>query len=262
MGTVELDPSAVALRPEGGAQLIGHPDPEIVVVGQSHTVCMHDALQDLPDSHRIGTIQPFSSEDYWDIVAQVAPRRHVAIVWQGNQHNSAFLVRPEPMFRIFTSEPSLVPESDSGDQWVSVQRVKAFFDPSFRLLDRQIQRLSGATAITITGTPPPKTEEMIRLGIGREPGLGGVVGRHGFTRENVPISPLSLRVALWRILQEMLRERAERYGATFVPVPREVVDRRGALLESFSYPDGSHANRAYGVLMWQHLLGDGRNRCG
>jgi hypothetical protein len=66
------------------------------------------------------------------------------------------------------------------------------------------------------------------------------------------VAPASLRMKLWLLQSSIYRQRAEDLDCRYLEVASEVVDGSGFLLESASWPDSVHGNRAFGasVIQW------------
>ncbi len=58
--------------------------------------------------------------------------------------------------------------------------------------------------------------------------MGGQLGQ---SIEDIKITDPHVRLKMWFLLQDMIAEIAHRHGARFIPVPRELQDEEGFLLE-------------------------------
>lgn len=65
--------------------------------------------------------------------------------------------------------------------------------------------------------------------------------------------PPEVRLKVWRIADEILREKMSEIGIPFVGVPADAVDADGFLRPEL-YGDGFHASAAYGALMLDSLM--------
>ena len=63
------------------------------------------------------------------------------------------------------------------------------------------------------------------------------------------VAPACLRLKLWFLLQQMMRETAERLAIEFWPVSASAMTEEGYLRPEYWAPDATHANGAYGALM-------------
>ena len=91
-------------------------------------------------------------------------------------------------------------------------------------------------------TPPPKSDDVVRAALATEPFFLEQAAQLGYSPSDLQITPEVTRVALWRVLRDLLREVAESGGATFVPVPEAAYDERGLLLPELDAGDVTHAN--------------------
>lgn len=205
---------------------------------------------------RVAALHPFTAADYWDAARRAAGGRVIVIVWQGNQHLSRFLVAGEP-FRLCEGggggEPKAADDIDEVP-WVPVSMVEATFETSLVPLGELLSSLSAARQLLVVGTPPPKPDHVVRAALADEWALAKIVRDHGYEPDTVPLSPLPLRLALWRVLQRCVAAWATEAGATFVSVPQQAISTDGCLREEYWYADASHANAAYGSLVWSAVL--------
>ncbi len=58
---------------------------------------------------------------------------------------------------------------------------------------------------------------------------------------------------MWGLIQDLLAEFAVRGGAEFIPVPESALDSDGYLAPAYEGVDVTHANEAYGALMWSSI---------
>lgn len=94
-------------------------------------------------------------------------------------------------------------------------------------------------------SPPPVDNEAFILDTIRER-LKEELGKQG-------VSPAPLRLKLWRVESEIMRERCDVEGIQFVPPPPEALD--GDYLADAYRKDPSHGNEAYGVLLVKQMRG-------
>jgi hypothetical protein len=241
-------------------KLHGDRDPEVMAGGHSHVGCLvgaHDAGLG-PQSLRAAVAYPADpghiDDDYWDFLADGAAGRTVALVWGGNQYNSAFLIRPDRPFRVYRSPEE--PQEEPGT-WISREMVSGYWAPSFDELARVLGRLVPRSRVLVIGTPPPKRQAVIAAELeGKldwDPWIAEIASERKLSSSELPISPEPLRLALWSVIQDRMREEARRSGATFVPVPDGACDPTGTLAEAYSAGDLTHANSEYGGLIWAQI---------
>jgi hypothetical protein len=236
-------------------QWVGADSPKVRVAGHSHMLALRYSMSLLAQAEQ-QAVAVFDAleqatvpdDDYWRIIAREASP--VVILWGGNQHNVVFMMSNEPITvvgpRGAVSEPigRVIPYS----------MVKSLWNPWLADLKEFLAKHVDASNVTLLGTPPPKAEGQIRAGIAIEPHFGFLLSAQGLTADTAPIVDTSTRVATWDALQERMAEIANGAGAGFLPVPLEVMADDGTLLPELAGPDATHANPAYGIIMWRHLL--------
>jgi hypothetical protein len=236
---------------DGEPLLRGFPDPEMVVLGHSHVLSMEWALSagDGP-SFPAAVGHNLNDDARWDAVVEHVAGLTVAIMWNGNQHNAHFLLEPDPPFRVF--DP-LTGDQGGVGRWVPREAVHELFEPTFAGLDRALRRLTAVAQVVLVGTPPPKSHEAVLAGLERETLFAQRARELGIAPADLRVTHGPLRVSLWRIIQEMLGDRAETFGVDFIPVPGSAMSPDGYLQPELSVPDATHANARYGALVWRSL---------
>jgi hypothetical protein len=135
--------------------------------------------------------------------------------------------------------------------------VVEHFRPTFTELDSIVTRLkdAGTNAIIIFGTPPAKADlsNIVEL-LAKSEFFRHVAEQRGIEIDNTKITPSVLRLKLWQVLQDMMREIARKHGAIFLPVPEITRDKDGYLKKEFSANDSSHANIEYGRHAISHIV--------
>lgn len=74
-------------------------------------------------------------------------------------------------------------------------------------------------------------------------------GRH----VSVGVTRPELRLKLWKLEVELLKELAEREGMEFVPAPSEALNEDGFLARKYYAQDATHANSRYGSLVAEQI---------
>jgi hypothetical protein len=190
--------------------------------------------------------------EYWDALVSHAKGRKILILFRGNQHRTAFMFAPDPLFD-FVDVAGPHREPFVGAVVVPRRLVKARFVPTIRpVLPTTLRRLkeAGAASIVVMGTPAPWSKaEDLRSGFAR------VAAERNIDIMTVQLTPVSILQKIWRLIQEILEEVAREADVTFLPVLSESVDANGFLAERFfDKRDKSHANKEYGRLMLQAAL--------
>ena len=186
--------------------------------------------------------------NYWSALIRYAPGHSIALLWEGNQHHQLFLIEQPLRFDFVPRRlQSLRVEEDA--VIVPEALVRAKFQSLLGSLHAVLTELKAQThsRIALVGTPPPKGDnEQLRNLLPNEFGLDTMI-------EQVRLTPPTIRLKLWHVLQEIYQEQAERGGVEFIPVPDIVADEAGFLKPEFSAVDVTHANSAYGRVMLNHL---------
>lgn len=231
----------------------------IIVAGHSHTaaligggsgpdaeICLmpvegHDRVFGLHGPWICG--YPVRNGYYWSALARYAPGNAIALLFYGNEHNTHFLFEQPPRFDFLPRGlPGLPVEADSVIVAESLIRAKfrSLLAPPLQGLLTYLKVQTDAR-IVLVGTPPPKRDY------------------EGFQNVFAPqypevtlTSPIKM-LKLWHVLQEAYQEQAERNGLEFISVPDNVMDDDGFLKLEFADVDITHANRAYGQVMLDHL---------
>lgn len=197
---------------------------------------------------------PREDTDYWQEVASRSNGRTVAILWRGNQHFHHFLIMPTNDFDfVLESEPHL--DADPAKPIVPEATIIEFMRTDMVDLDAIIEAIHGAGGqVVLCGTPPPKGDPaFVRSSILRESYFGRAAAKLGVDLETVEISPPLLLYKLWTVMQNSLRDVADRHGALFMPVPRRLRTPDGFLHPDYYANDATHANQAYGDVMLEEL---------
>lgn len=191
---------------------------------------------------------------YWAMLTRSAPGARVVLVWSGNQHLVRFLLAGEAPFDVcLARHPEEQPQP--GVTLVPEALVRAILrEPILPLAPLLRDLARRGVRPVVVGTPPPLgDDERLRAVLMQEArGLAGGDGAD-FDPARAPLTDRHLRRRLWRIVQDLLEETAQAAGATFVPSPAAAADPEGFLRLDLMRGDVSHANAAYGDLVWADL---------
>jgi GT2 family glycosyltransferase len=236
----------------------GSSSPTLLVAGHSHRYAFIDYFNRSGQRAPVAILESTSSinadpDPYWGMAVETARERGLplAVVWDGNQHNIHFLLESEERFSVF---PATGPWEDGHRRPLMPRSlIREFFAPSLGPLRIVLAGSAGAKVVLI-GTPPPKPDDHVNARIQEEALFVEAAERLGMTASTLRVTPLAIRVELWRITQEMLRALAHEFGTTFVGVPDRALSG-GALAAELSYRDATHANGLWAELMIQETTG-------
>lgn len=255
-------------------RIFGAEDPQVLAGGHSHVASMLAAIHEGRGPSRLrGAVAyaadaragaprdaAFGDGDYWDLLVEAGAGRTVALAWNGNQHNANFLVAAQPPFRVYDPLDSA---SDALEGvWVAEEALREYWEPTFSELGGLLERLGEVARVVVLGTPPPKPQSLVRNLLRNESLFVNQARALGMDAARLEVTPEPVRLALWRIVQTMLGEYASNAGAEFLAVPESAIANDGLLLMRYSIMDVTHANAAFGALMWssleQMLIGEDR----
>ncbi|MBY6243311.1 hypothetical protein [Methylosinus sp. Sm6] len=240
------------------------PATKVILAGHSHLTALTvnhvknpPALRALRQHGNLHVLEGTWPRDpaYWRALADHAAGAHVVIVWGGNEHNVSFFFQAAFAFDFLSNKVKrLVPSF----QIVSQSRIRRRFNEiDLFELDRVLPILNARmpASVTLVGTPPPKKDtEALRKLLEREPYFCDWAAQLGQSVAEIKITEPHIRLKMWFLLQDMIAEISERYGARFIPVPSELQDEDGYLLEQYWHPDVTHANAAYGAIVLRKVL--------
>jgi GT2 family glycosyltransferase len=249
-----------ALPAETTPRWFGSSSPRLLIAGHSHRIAFIDYFNRSGHAAPIAILDQkapvplmddgsaFGSEEsYWAVALAAARTRRVplAIVWGGNWHNAHFLFESDERFSIF---PASGPWEDGRPRpLIPRSLIRKAFAPGVAALRAVLEKSAGADVILL-GTPPPKADDQVRVGIEGEPVIAEWAARLGMTAATLRITPLSVRRELWKITQELLGAMCREYAVPFIDVPERVFSG-GALSAALSAPDVTHANGLWAEVM-------------
>jgi hypothetical protein len=211
-------------------------------------------LLDEADRARVAVLDvrkaPVPADDsYWPVLGRSTTT--TAVVWGGNQHSVTFMLSSPPL-TIVRARATTAPPVEG--RVVPYRMVMALWGPTLEGLADFVNGHPDPASVVVLGTPPPKPERQVRDGIAVEPFFVELLATEGFTPQTAPVTPAHTRVAAWEALQDAMEEIAVRGGARFLGVPDAARTDEGTLRPEFCEGDATHANPAYGLLMWHHLI--------
>ncbi len=238
---------------------VGPRSASVIAGGHSHMLAFRYAMPLLDEATRprvavfdvrAAPVPADLHEDYWPRLARERGRT-TAVVWGGNQHNVSLLLSAEPLTVVSPHAPAPPPVRGTV---VPYRMVMALWEPSLTGLRDFLESHPDPASVVVVGTPPPKPDAQVRAGIAVEPYFVDLLAAAGFTPATAPVTDTATRVASWDALQDGMRDIAAAAGAGWLGVPDAARTAEGALRPEFCEADATHANPAYGVLMWHHLL--------
>ena len=235
-------------------EYVGSSEPLVLIVGQSNSTCIRQAIQSgyknfdkYYSSIGLKPGMPWHSVDknYWDL-ASVSGAKHLCISWDGSQVNTAFLFEPDM---------SIFPVEQMGINTHSISLVKEFFSENLlglRIQLKEIMSVSNAK-IHLLGTPAPKSDFLVKKGLSKEQYFLDKLFELRTSVDKVKLTNIQVRVELWKILQECLKDVAVDFMIDFIPFPAEALTNESILLEKFSAEDATHANSDLGKLFLDEI---------
>ncbi|WP_349322239.1 hypothetical protein [Asticcacaulis sp. MM231] len=223
-----------------------------LVIGQSHTEALSQALHDATTSHitvinynrpegenfRKGVFNP-------SMVEGINPSVVVSMV-SGNFHNVLGLIEYPIRFNFMN-------ETDE-ESSVAVDRVNIPYNVMYDYLNTvmrqgflrvllQIRELYSVPVYHICSPPPHPNSEFI------ENNPGGYFA----DKVHLGVAPPHLRLKLYQLHTRVFREFCEEHAIGFIPPPAETLDGSGFLAKPYWRRDPTHANEAYGALVAQQI---------
>lgn len=246
---------------KGGRPRIGRP--RIALFGDSHTVAIIEGREFGPRSvfyqhvavHRLRkdkgnvVLGDTSLDDFCDIVADFGEDDFVFSAIGGNQYAVISMFSHEIDFDFF-SGPKGTQVASEAQQIIPYRALRQYLADGVRGNDgKSLARLKQATKARVfhISPPPPKADNAF-------------VANHLETRfrdeaiaARGPARP-SLRLKVWQVQDEVLRQLCDELGMELLPPPPEALDAEGFLIPHYYGRDATHANRRYGELVLRQIL--------
>ena len=223
----------------------GADKPDVLIAGHSNSRCLKEfiLLNCNYNGVSFGAIRPSNSsnkfaradENYWQMVAN-SDSRYVCISWDGSQPFTQFLFEPNMAIYPNTSE--------HGSTAHPTGLIKAFFRDNLLALQNQITSLkeNGSPEIILLGTPPPKSDDLVKQGLSKEDFFLEKMKELNLDRDSALLTPMQTRIGLWELLQSCMKEIADFNRLTFISFPKETMTVENVLLPEFSADDVIHSN--------------------
>lgn len=231
---------------------------ETLLIGHSHTQCIVEALQARSASVGWGAVgRPtggspvvvtadglrLEPELVAGLRAQIGPATLCVSTIAGNAHNVLTLVAADPPFDFRT--PSGTEPVDPDAVLIPYASVRLSFG---KVLAEGDLTMLEATAVAVpemrvhVESPPPLRDGALILS-----------RMDPYFVERYPeaaVAAPGLRMKMWRLHSDLVREACHGLGIVVLPVPGEAQDEDGFLRPEYSHPTSStHANTAYGALV-------------
>lgn len=179
---------------------------------------------------------------------QAQKAKKTAIIWNGNQHNVHFLLDSGMPFNFFGAN------LDTNFPTVPISQLRALFNPTFDELKTVILQFPKSSKILLIETPAPKPKSFLDARITSDIDFLNIAKNLGLNLSDLKASSDELRVALWKLNQQMTAEIAKVFSYPLISVPESSVTEQGTLQEDFCGDDLTHANFKYGKLLLNKCL--------
>lgn len=227
-----------------------------VVIGQSHTACMANAISTHPDKawdisvtrlrsgDKLNDPEALSIDDAMGLVSALEFSVPIFISIVGTYHNILGLIRFGEDFDFLMDGQSTISDESC---LVPNKVLTSAFDENLKT-EKDIQKLKAVSRgpVYLLACPPPKqdSEFMLQKLTARrnKPYRGRDVATHGINRPE-------LRRKLWLLECQRLELWAQGLEIGYLPPPIEAFDQDGFLAKQFYADDATHANAEYGALV-------------
>lgn len=236
----------------------------VIICGHSHVFvfgfdstskdsehCLHPLHTHHGGIFGFSTIEGPYNERYWHKLCELQQFQtgaRVIIFWLGSQHLAEFLFEHATKFDFFLKNRNDI-AVDLDSMILPYALVRSHQFKHFVQLQKIIDLLQSMPGFSVylAATPPPKGDNVKLRGLmEQEPYFKDLASRLGLELEKTQMTPPSLRLKLYLLMQEIVQEIAFRKRISYISVPKELVDPSGYLREEFWEKDVGHANTAYG----------------
>ncbi len=174
----------------------------------------------------------------------------VVLTLRGNQYNTMALMKhPRPFDVMIEGFPDL--PADAYDELIPYATAFAYMSDSLRrgygkLISRVV--VGRTKPVLCLSVPSPKDDEAHIL-----KGAETYFASAGIS--TIGVSPAPLRLKLWHLQTEVLRQYCGELGVPFLDNPPNSRTADGYLKREFYAKDATHANAAYGALVLDQIVG-------
>ena len=248
------------LRVEKNWMLHGNSNPKVVIAGHSHTFALLMAIKKNPKyEETFGIVAESKTEkmgkgtirdsEYWSYTARVSAGKPTLIFWNGNQHNIHFLLDENKPFQIFE-----IYQEFKAAPVVPISQIRSLFNPTFDELRTNLSLFNRSSNIYLCGTPAPKSKEFIDTVIFKNEFFSEKAASLGISKSNIQATSDTLRIAMWKLTQQITQEIAFEFGCKFIPNPESTQDENGLLKNEFWTSDITHANESFGEIVLEEII--------
>lgn len=221
------------------------------IIGDSHVDALKDALAHAHEAAldlqifraaKLKNGKPFGDIPVNEACQRVRTLESDALVvcaFGGNQHSVLSLVQhARPFDFALPGEPFSL---KTGTELIPFHAIRMLLAGSVTADFRNVAALQEVApgAVIHLAPPPPKANEAHILRSVETYFIEQGLTRHGVT-------DAALRLKVWRVQIDILRELCGRAGVTLLPNPPETLTPEGFLAPEFYAKDATHANRRYG----------------
>ncbi|NWK95770.1 hypothetical protein DM806_08790 [Sphingobium lactosutens] len=208
--------------------LDGDEDQDIQVTNLNKSPHIFDRRRNEIDCSGFGDVQP----------------NYIFLSLHGNFHNVISLIENPVPFSVGDTEQGHVPGDDAIDRvFIPEDMMRAFVEAelqatTFIHFPKLVAHFAAAKIFHLCAPPPSGDQAHIR-------NFPGVFKDQLHLR----VSPLPLRLKLYRIQCELFRQACDQHGISFVDVPDAALSDSGALKRDYWNDDPTHGNLQYGRLV-------------
>lgn len=166
--------------------------------------------------------------------------------FMGNEVNALAMVNHERPFDFHWPEMEM-PAMDGVEVipfGLMKQQMRHLYQRNAGLFCAAVRKEYDGRILIVPPPPPNPSEQHIRSHPGK---FGQLIRRHG-------LAPASVRLKMWMLYCEVLREEAAQSGAEVFNIPTNAFDQNGFFAETFWNNDPTHGNVTYGRLVLTSLL--------
>lgn len=165
----------------------------------------------------------------------------------GALHNHVSLFDPGGDYDVLTADDEERPASAIVPrriftEWIGEQHFSSGFL-------RRLKKAWGGRLHFLSIPPPKQSKAFLHDRLSRR----SIAGQNVGGVKQIDLGRTGLRLKIWKLEQEVVREWAEANGVGFVSTPAKVFNDDGFLARRFYEDDMTHANLAYALEMLNHL---------